>query len=97
MVLNAALIGGFLVACLFFSHAQCDDRRGGILGAEVEEILSENLEEDCLTEGSHAFFGQVIVSEHDCLSTDRLFGPCICLTAGSTAIDFQDWMIPLRI
>jgi len=97
MLLTVVLIGGFLAACLFYSHAQYDDRQGGVLGAEVDETLSENLEEECLAEELHDFSGRVFVSEHDVSSVGRVFDLCVCRTAGSSAICLRDWVIPLRI
>ena len=96
-MLTVALTGGFLAACLFYSHAQCDDRRGDVLGAEVDETLSENLEEECLAEKLPDFSGRVFVSKYKGSPASRFFGPCIYSTASSAVIGFQDWMIPLRI
>ncbi len=96
-VLNAIFIAGFLLACLFYSSAQCDDRQGDVFGTEVEETLYENLEEECLAEKSHDFQGQAIVSEQDASSVGRVFDLCVCRAAGSSAICLRDWMIPLRI
>jgi len=97
MLLTVALIAGAVIACLFYTHAQCDDRRGDVLGAEVEETLHENLEEECLAEESHDFQRQMIVSEQDASSVGRVSDLCACRTAGSSAIYLWDWMIPLRI
>ena len=96
-VLPVVLIGGLVLSCAVFSHAESGADHQPLVGEGVRELLTENLEEesflgDCLNIGL-----LLPVFCEGILSDKQTFTSCFCSVVDRFAVPFSGWVAPLRI
>jgi len=97
VALHLLLVGGLLLACAVFSHAEHGADHQPFVGEGVKELLTENLEEECFQSRSNTIGSLLFFSEERRLSVQSLFATCDTSAVHYSADHFSVQTIPLRI
>ena len=97
VALPVLLIGGLVLSCAVFSHAERGADHQPLVGEEVEELLTENLEEECFRSRSNTIGSLLFLSEERRFSVQSLFTTCDASAVNYSVARFSVQTIPLRI
>jgi len=97
VALHLLLVGGLLLACAVFAHAERGADHQPLVGEGVRELLTENLEkESFLGDGLNiGLFLPIFCG--GLLSDKQTFTLCVCSVVDRFAAPFSGWITPLRI